>query len=107
MYGIDPDTDLRMPFNRADYFVMRPSSSDMPKRCAAGTGILYKGVVNQSDGGVSYMPLLDCVADMQVIFARDLDNNGSPENSTNDISASNASDIRTQVKEVRVLYPGA
>jgi prepilin-type N-terminal cleavage/methylation domain-containing protein len=103
VYGIDPDTNLRMPFNRADYFVMQPASSEMPKRCAPGTGILYKAVVNQNGGGLSYMPLLDCVADMQVIFRRDLDGDGVPENWTEDISASTAPDIRTQVKEVRVF----
>ena len=49
------------------------------------------------------MPLLDCVADMQVIFRRDLDGDGVPENWTEDISASLAPAIRTQVKEVRVF----
>lgn len=103
VYGVDSDTSLRMPFNRADYYVKRPSSG-MPRRCAEGTGNLYKAVVHQaSDAGMTYMPLLDCVADMQVIYRRDLNADGVPENSIQDISASNAQQIREQVKEVRVF----
>lgn len=102
IYGIDTG-DVRMPFNRADYYVKIPDSTEMPKRCAHGTGNLYKGVVRQSDGGLQEMPLLDCVADMQVIFKRDLDGNGFAEDWTQDISTSTAPDIRNQVKEVRVF----
>ena len=68
---------MRMPFNRADYFVGIPSS--MPTRCAQGTGIFYKSVLSQKDGtfpAKNTMPLLDCVADMQVIFGLDLNNDG-------------------------------
>jgi prepilin-type N-terminal cleavage/methylation domain-containing protein len=104
IYGIDTGT-IRMPFNRADYFVMQPASSEMPKRCAPGTGILYKAAVNQNGGGFSYMPLLDCVADMQVIF-KYTDNTGNLTtiNIYDDISLlADASAIRTQVKEARVF----
>jgi type IV pilus assembly PilW-like protein len=113
VYGIDtqdtlnPTNPLRMPFNRADYFVMQPSSSDMPKRCASGTGILYKAVVNQNGGGSTYMPLLDCVADMQVIFrwTNSADaGNLTTINTYEDISVlPDAEAIRNQVKEVRVF----
>jgi len=108
VYGIDPDTSLRMPFNRADYFVMQPGASDMPKRCATGTGILYKAVVNQNGGGLSYMPLLDCVADMQIAFRLDRDGDGVMESTTNVLTDNvtglqlTAAETRTQVKEVRV-----
>jgi hypothetical protein len=70
---------LRMPFNRADYFVGIPSS--MPTKCAQGTGILYKAVLKH-DGTfgtfpkTTMTPLLDCVADMQVIFGLDMNNDG-------------------------------
>jgi hypothetical protein len=104
VYGIDTGP-IRMPFNRADYFVDQPSASDMPKRCAPGTGILYKAVVNHADGGFSYLPLLDCVADMQVIF-RWTNNSGalSTINVYEDISAlPGAFAIRSQVNEVRVF----
>jgi prepilin-type N-terminal cleavage/methylation domain-containing protein len=44
IYGVTPTADpvttpLRMPFNRADYYIRRPSTN-MPARCAPNTGIL-------------------------------------------------------------------
>jgi prepilin-type N-terminal cleavage/methylation domain-containing protein len=100
VYGVDPDTDLRMPFNRADYFL---SIANVPQRCAPNTGILEKVVVNQSDGGLTnFLPLLDCVADMQVIYRRDTDGDGIIDNTTDDISALTVQQIRDQVQEVRV-----
>ncbi|MFZ5906505.1 MAG: prepilin-type N-terminal cleavage/methylation domain-containing protein [Nitrospirota bacterium] len=76
IYGVDPSTSLRMPFNRADYFI-RSSGSTIPGRCVAGTGVLVKSVISHVNGnrGVE-MPLLDCVADMQVIFGFDMDEDG-------------------------------
>ena len=68
IYGVD-DGDLGMPFNRADYFVARPSiATRIPTACAPNSGILYRTNVNHADGKLTYMPLLDCVADMQVVF---------------------------------------
>lgn len=85
VYGVtsqDPNaTPLRMPFNRADYFVRRPAASEtlkIPNRCAPNTGILFKGLLNQKDGTfndtaghsrANELPLLDCVADMQVVYS--------------------------------------
>lgn len=96
VYGItrnnaDPTTPLPlvMPFNRADYFVARPSDSQrIPTSCANNTGILYKATVNHgatSDtktGKLTYMPLVDCVADMQVVFGWDFTGNGVIEESS-------------------------
>lgn len=107
IYGIDKDNNLRMPFNRADYFVMQPASSQMPQRCAPGTGILYKAVLNQSNGEYSYMPLLDCVADMQVIFrATSASDSGNLTTidyyeDISDTSIFDAPGIRDRIKEVR------
>lgn len=68
IYGVD-DGDLGMPFNRADYFVARPTiTTQIPTVCAPGTGILYKANVNHNGGALTYMPILDCVADMQVVL---------------------------------------
>jgi type II secretory pathway pseudopilin PulG len=76
LYGVD-DGSLGMPFNRADYFVARPSNAaNVPTTCAPGTGILYKANVNHSDGSLTYYPLLDCVADMQLVFGWDVNGNG-------------------------------
>jgi len=98
IYGVDPDTDLRMPFNRADYFIW---TANVPQRCAPNTGVLEKAVVNQGDGRLTFLPLLDCVADMQVIYRRDTDGDGSIDNTTDDISALTTQQIRDQVQEVR------
>ena len=75
-YGIDSQP-LRMPFNRADYFVAKPpQAAQMSAACAPGTGVLYKATVNQSDGRLTYIPLLDCVAGMQVVLGWDTNADG-------------------------------
>ena len=77
IYGID-DNNIRMPFNRTDYFVATPAASgSMPAVCAPSTGILYKTSVLQADGKLSYIPLVDCVADMQIVYGWDLRNAGA------------------------------
>ena len=77
VYGIDFD-NIRMPFNRTDYFVSRPTTAgSMPALCAPNTGILYKTLVRHSNGALTYIPLVDCVADMQVVYGWDLFNGSS------------------------------
>jgi len=73
-YGINSGgTSVGMPFNRVDYFVASPPSSQLSSACAdtTKTGILYKAMVNHS-GKLTYIPLLDCVADMQIVLGWDL-----------------------------------
>lgn len=90
LYGIAKRASLVMPFNRADYFVARPANTQqVPAFCANGTGILYKTAVTHGNasgtspgGKLTYMPILDCVADMQVIFGWDLNVNGIIEESS-------------------------
>lgn len=88
IYGVVKDIDLAMPFNRADFFVARPTNTaQIPSSCAAGTGILYKANINHSAiastrGRLTYMPLLDCVADLQVVFGWDLTGTGVIEESS-------------------------
>jgi len=83
VYGVGTGT-LRMPFNRADYFVAKPPlASQMSGSCAPGTGVLYKAVVSQTDGTLTYYPLLDCVASMQVVFGWATDGTGMVTNLTN------------------------
>ena len=94
--------DLRMPFNRADYYVRTPAAPNMPARCATGTGVLYKATVSQADGSLSELPLLDCVADMQVYYRLDTDNDGESESEWSTLSVLTAADIRNQLREVRV-----
>jgi prepilin-type N-terminal cleavage/methylation domain-containing protein len=81
VYGVDSDTTLaklRMPFNRADFFIGRNLSGNVvPPFCAERTGILYKATINHSDGGNTPIPLLDCVADMQVVLGWDTSDGGT------------------------------
>lgn len=100
IYGVDPDTDLRMPFNRVDYYVSRPAG--MSPSCAPNTGILYKANVNQADGQLNEAPIIDCVADMQVIFRRDTNADGGADSEVEDITGLSAQQIREGIKEVRV-----
>jgi prepilin-type N-terminal cleavage/methylation domain-containing protein len=103
IYGIDgPSGDpLRMPFNRADYTV---STANVPQRCAPNTGVLVKSVVKHSDGTLdTALPLLDCVASMQVQFDLDTDGDGTVDQPlVNDISALTAPQVRDQVKQIRI-----
>lgn len=103
LFGIGNDTSLRMPFNRADYYISR---SNVPSRCANGTGVLTKAIVSNSDGQLSdFSPLLDCVADFQVVFGVLLSSNGSVCY-TDDLSnigiTMDAKNTRERVKEVRI-----
>ena len=85
-----------MPFNRADFFIKVPVSSTtgnaQPLFCGPLTGTLYKATVNHnnnsgtSGGGYNYTPLLDCVADMQVVLGWDTSDGGSA-NSVNAYSS--------------------
>lgn len=75
VYGVDSNTGLRMPFNRADFYVS--TAGTVPSFCAERTGVLYKKTVNQGDGAYTSIPLLDCVADMQVILGWDTSDGGN------------------------------
>lgn len=101
IYGVDPDTDLRMPFNRADYYISRVAG-DVSPSCAPNTGTLYKATVNQSDGLLATMPVMDCVADMRVTFRRDTDGDGFADTSSDNLTGLTAQQIRESVQEVRV-----
>lgn len=120
VYGIAPQSaaTIRMPFNRADYYIRTPAAN-FPTQCAGGTGILYKATVNHDGGGMTEYPIIDCVADMQVIYRLDMDDNetaGTTSNAdgtaittnepttTADVKATlnSASDLRKRLKEVRV-----
>ena len=105
VYGIAPTgTTPIMPFNRADYYVRTPGT--MPTQCAAGTGILYKGTINHTAGGGNHFeyPLLDCVAAMKIVLARDTNGDSITDNWTTAgawLPAPTAADIRSQLKEIR------
>jgi len=101
VYGIDNVLPVR-PFNRAEYYI---SNAGVPQRCASNTGILVKAVVAHDASGSTpdLLPLLDCVADMQVVYGLDTNADGAVEPPwLSDISGMTAADIRTQLAEVRV-----
>ncbi len=97
--GTSNGEKLRMPYNRADYYVRRPNAgvNRVPQRCAPGTGILFKAVAGHANGVQTEYPLLDCVADFQVVYSLD----------TGDVSASGLdsmtpADIRNRLKNIQV-----
>lgn len=103
LYGVTTNSglaSLRMPFNRADFYVRRPAVAEwgarLPDRCAPNTGILYKAIISQNDGTEQpEMPLLDCVADLQVVYTL-------AGGETDTLGALDATQIRTQLKAVSV-----
>ena len=114
IYGVAPDDSgaaLRMPFNRADYYIST-TDSNLPSRCAPNTGVLMKSVLNQSDPITpanagkrgDFLPLLDCVADMQVVFRFDENADGNPEQTTDDIASLGYTDqqVRDRMMDIRV-----
>jgi len=104
VYGIAPapvpgdDNDLvTFPFNRADYYIGPPTDPEkISSHCAPGTGVLYRGQVSQK-GNFKAFPILDCVADLQVMFI-----NGDGVATDIDFPGDAARSIREEVKEVRV-----
>lgn len=104
-YAISDGGALRMPYNRADYYVYRDAT--ISPSCNPGAGVLYKAVAGH--GGSDYAgvyPLLNCVGDMQVVFGLDHPA-GSGTVSYWDakdpiVSALSAKDLVDQLKEVRV-----
>jgi len=118
VYGVAPADStglLRTPFNRSDYYIKRPDlARSIPETCAKqvedsdteGVGILYRSTASQvagaSGGGFSPpYPLLDCVADMQVVYSLDSNGDGAVDLHS-DVPLANAEAVRAQVKEVRV-----
>jgi len=102
VYGIGSQA-TRFPFNRADYYIADNSVYLTPRHCAPITGVLVKRVVRHSDGGLdNALPLLDCVADMQVVFG--LDNNADRQVDDWDLTMAGmtADLIRTRLVEVHV-----
>ena len=104
VYGIDNVQPVR-PFNRADYYIDNTSGT-VPQRCAPNTGVLVKAVVAHNASGTTptLLPLLDCVADMQVEYGLDTNADGVVDNTySDDISSGmTAAVIRGQLMEVRV-----
>ena len=105
VYGVDNGTLVR-PFNRAEYYIDNTAGT-VPPRCAPGTGILVKAVVRHNAAGTTpeLLPLLDCVADMQIVYGFDMDANpttGLVWSGDIATGGSTAELMRARLKEVRV-----
>ncbi len=100
VYGIGSTMPVR-PFNRAEYYI---SNGNVPAHCASNTGVLVKAIVAHDASGSTpdLLPLLDCVADMQVNYGLDTNGDGAVESWVADISGLTAPNIRDQLAELRV-----
>ncbi len=71
IYGVNRsdngDGALRAPFNRTDYLI-RQIPNAAPTSCSPDAGILYKMTMEHVNGSFTAVPILDCVADMQVVL---------------------------------------
>ena len=102
-YGVEDANVPVRPYNRADYYV-RIVSTTSPS-CAPNTGTLIKGVLN-SAGGITEYPLIDCVANMQVLFRIDTNGDGVPDQTVSNLATYGTPPdpnlVRQYVKEIRV-----
>lgn len=107
VYGIANVPPAR-PFNRAEYYI---DTTAVPQRCAPNTGVLVKAVVEHDGIGTTptLLPLLDCVADMQIVFGRDADLDPATNPSWSDqitpffpAGPTAAANLRAQLQEVHV-----
>jgi prepilin-type N-terminal cleavage/methylation domain-containing protein len=104
VYGIDdnnPPTP-RMPFNRVDYYVKRPATG-APTRCEPSTGVLYKATINHNGGGLNELPIIDCVADFQVVYRLDTNADGTIDAASTTLAGLSAAQVRDRVKEIRIF----
>jgi prepilin-type N-terminal cleavage/methylation domain-containing protein len=108
VYGIG-NTYPKRPFNRAEYYIGNAASTPpvaVPRHCAPNTGVLVKAVVAHDQAGTTetVLPLLDCVADMQVVYGLDTNGDGTRDAWEDDIRPllATAADVRAQVVEVHV-----
>ena len=99
-FGIN-DSDPRMPFNRIDYYLKRPSTG-LPDRCSPTTYELYRATINQSNGARNPQPILDCVKDFQIAFGLDNNQDGTIDSWSSTLPSS-ASNIRNRLKQVRIF----
>jgi len=104
VYGVAPKDEeggsLNFPFNRSDYYINR--KSDISPLCNKGTGTLYKTTINHQ-GGYTRYPILDCAADLQVIYYIDTNSDNEIDYRLNPGGATlKAEELREQLKEIRV-----
>lgn len=101
VYGLDEANDPKRPFNRTDYFI---SNTTVPSRCAPNTGVLVKATENQSDDSFTSTPIVDCVADFQVVYYCDTDGDGGWDTrlAASGLQSLTAQEIRSEVKLIGI-----
>ena len=99
IYGLD-DSDPRRPFNRTDYYI---NNAGVPAHCAPGTGTLVKATLNQGDDNFFILPIVDCVADFQVVYYLDTNGDGGWDTraDASGLNGRTAQQIRDQIKSIR------
>jgi len=99
IYGLD-NIDPRRPFNRTDYYI---NNAGVSAHCAPGTGTLVKATLNQANDNFLPLPIVDCVADFQVVYYLDTNGDGGWDTRANasGLAGLTAQQIRTQVKSIR------
>ena len=103
LYGIinraSSATPPRRPFNRTDYYISGPNDPNIqvPRHCADRTGVLMKSILRQDNDQFTVQPVIDCVADFQVVYIL----NGIPPANASQLAGLNPEEIRSQVREIR------
>jgi hypothetical protein len=102
VYGITtPPNNVRRPFNRTDYFI---NNANVPTHCAPGTGVLFKATANHANDNLGVpVPIVDCVADAQIVYYLDTNGDGGWNQRVNadGLNGLTAQQIRQQVKAIR------
>jgi hypothetical protein len=100
VYGLNLNDTISRPFNRTDYFIL---TTNVPSHCAPGTGVLEKATLNQGGTGFTFFPIVDCVADFQIVYHLDTDEDGGSDTEVNadGLNGLTAEQIRDRVKEIR------
>jgi len=104
VYGIDDSLSLMRPFNRADYYIADNAAYRTPLHCASNTGVLVKAVMMHDTSGTrDLLPLLDCIADLQVRYGFDNNADGVLEWWDADaVSSFSAAELRGNLVEIHV-----
>lgn len=107
IYGLDDNipANYQRPFNRTDYYVNNYANiANTPTHCAPGTGVLTKVTLNQSDNNFSFLPIVDCVADFQVVYYLDtntpVDGGWDARANANGLNGMDAAEVRNRVKSI-------
>lgn len=100
VYGLNDDAQISRPFNRADYYI---NNANIPEHCAPNTGVLVKATLNQANNNFGILPIMDCVADFQIVYYLDTDGDGGWDQraEADGLDGLTAAQIRDRLKSIR------